>query len=70
MVNYVYAYVSNRLAELRGEADRGDGPVPTAVIIVGLAILAAALIVTATDFVTSWTDELPDAPAGGGGAVD
>ncbi|MGW4462389.1 hypothetical protein [Micromonospora sp. NPDC004704] len=65
MFVYAYVYAKNRLAELREHTDRGDGPVPTAVIIVGLAIIAAALIVTATNFVTEWTDELPgpnDAP--------
>jgi hypothetical protein len=62
MVLYAYAYVSNRLAELRKHADRGDGPVPTAVIIVGLAILAFTLIGLATTMVEGWMKKLPTAP--------
>ncbi|MFE0588773.1 hypothetical protein [Micromonospora echinospora] len=41
---YLHVAVSTRLAELRRDSERGDSPVPTAVIIFGL--VAAALVVT------------------------
>jgi hypothetical protein len=45
-----------RLARLRapGEGDRGDSPVPTAIIIAGLAAAAAALVVFATNYVNDF----------------
>ncbi|MEV4627922.1 hypothetical protein AB0J90_16705 [Micromonospora sp. NPDC049523] len=59
MFVYAHVYARNRLAELREQVDRGDGPVPTAVIIVGLAVIAFALIGIATTFVDDWTGKLP-----------
>ena len=37
-----------RMQELTRERDRGDGPVPTSIIIAGLAVLAAAVVAWAT----------------------
>lgn len=47
-------------------SDRGDSPVPTAIIIVGLAILAVGVLVMAQSAIESWEGIIPDAgiPAG------
>jgi len=46
VISYAHAVVSHRLRSLlsTAERDRGDNPVPTAVIIVGLAILAGVVV--------------------------
>lgn len=49
-------------------SDRGDSPVPTAIIIVGLAILAAGLVVMATDVVEGWWERIPTGPEDAGSA--
>jgi hypothetical protein len=50
--------------------DRGDSPVPTAIIIAGLALIAIGLLVWLGSYVTSLLDQaptqLPGGPAGGG----
>ncbi|MDG4827836.1 hypothetical protein O7627_00790 [Solwaraspora sp. WMMD1047] len=58
-----------RLTELRvtAERDRGDSPVPTAVIIAGLAIIALALVLLAETAVTDWMGEIPGVGEGPGG---
>lgn len=40
---YLHVVVTERLRALRS-SDRGDSPVPTAIIIAGLAVLAAAVV--------------------------
>ena len=40
----VYTALIARVCEIRQEGERGDNPVPTAIIIVGLALLAVALV--------------------------
>jgi hypothetical protein len=55
----VHVALSSRLAELRDERDRGDSPVPTAIIIGGLAVLAAAITVLATNSANEWMAEIP-----------
>jgi hypothetical protein len=42
--------IKERLARLRaaGDGDRGDSPVPTAIIIAGLAAAAGAVVLAAT----------------------
>jgi len=66
LIAYLHTAVVLRLAELRrdGERDRGDSPVPTAVIIFGL--VAAAVVVTGlvASKATAWMDAIP----GPGGA--
>lgn len=60
---FISAALRRRLAELRrpGEADRGDSPVPTAIIIVGLALLAVGVLAVASQAIDSWTALIPDA---------
>ncbi|GLY22483.1 hypothetical protein [Micromonospora sp. NBRC 101691] len=55
---YLHVAVSTRLAELRRDSERGDSPVPTAVIIFGL--VAAALVVTGlvSDKAKEWMDAI------------
>lgn len=47
--------------------DRGDSPVPSAVIIAGLAVIAVALLVWISSTVGNFMDQAPtDLPAGPG----
>lgn len=68
VIYYLQAALTQRLAELRRpeESDRGDGPVPTAIIIAGLAVLGVAVLVWAFDLVQDFMDietgTVPDAP--------
>jgi hypothetical protein len=59
---YLHAALVARLTEVRHDAERGDSPVPTAVIIFGL--VAAALAVTALVMAraTNWMNNVPEAP--------
>lgn len=52
MINKLYT----RIALLRapGERDRGDSPVPTAIIIAGLAAAAGAVVLAASGLVDSF----------------
>ncbi|MFI6227337.1 hypothetical protein ACIBCR_08460 [Micromonospora echinospora] len=59
---YLHVALSTRLAELRRDSERGDSPVPTAVIIFGL--VAAALVVTT--LVSEKAEEWMDAIKGPG----
>jgi hypothetical protein len=51
-----------RWHELTGaaERDRGDSPVPTVIIWVGIAVVAVALVGWAADYITGFTDAAPD----------
>jgi hypothetical protein len=65
VIAYLHAHLLHRLDELRRptERDRGDSPVPTAVIIVGLAILAAAVMTWAYAKAGGFMDNaIPDTP--------
>lgn len=44
----LYVTLCLRARELTRDRDRGDGPVPTSIIIAGLAVLAAAVVAWAT----------------------
>ncbi|WDZ86222.1 hypothetical protein [Micromonospora cathayae] len=55
----LHVALSTHLAELRDESDRGDSPVPTAIIIGGLAVLAAAITVLATSRANLWMNSIP-----------
>lgn len=44
MIQRLAIMVYLRLQDLRQNRDRGDGPVPTAIIIAGLAILATVVV--------------------------
>ncbi len=64
LITYLHAALAARLAELRQHGERGDSPVPTAVIIFGL--VAAAIVVTGLVMTraTGWMESVPEAPAG------
>lgn len=68
LVAYAHAALTDRWRRLRTESDRGDNPVPTTVIIVGLAILAAAVLAWAFDLTDGFMDTavpgVPVAPDG------
>ncbi|MGB2570408.1 hypothetical protein ACPFP2_18435 [Micromonospora citrea] len=59
LLTFLYVATVARLSELRREADRGDSPVPTAVIIAGL--VAAGITVTAlvATKAKAWMDGIP-----------
>jgi hypothetical protein len=56
------------LSQLRtdGEDDRGDNPVPTSIIIAGLAILAAAVVAWAVAKANGFMNSAPGAGNPGG----
>ncbi|MEV2237563.1 hypothetical protein [Micromonospora sp. NPDC049891] len=57
VLTYVHVALRARLAELRG--DRGDSPVPTAVIIFGLVAVAMAVTAAALGAANDWMDNIP-----------
>lgn len=66
IIAYLHTALVVRIADLRrtGEADRGDSPVPTAVIIFGLVAAALAVTVAVSQSVSDWMDAIPT-PGGG-----
>ncbi|MCW6003112.1 hypothetical protein K1W54_00735 [Micromonospora sp. CPCC 205371] len=56
LVYYLHSVVKERIDHLRTQAerDRGDGPVPTAIIIPGLAAAAVAVTATAASLASGW----------------
>lgn len=66
VIAYLHTALLIRLAELRrdGTRDRGDSPVPTAVIIFGLVAAALAVTVAVSRSVSDWMDAIPG-PGGG-----
>lgn len=64
LTHRVAAAVAARLHEMRSEPDRGEGPVPTAIIIAGLAILAAAVVAWAVARANAFMNTAPTAPGG------
>ena len=59
VIAYLHTTLVLRLAELRERPDRGDSPVPTAIIIGGLAVLALAIVAAARLAITDWLGEIP-----------
>ncbi len=61
---YLHVAIASRLRELNapGERDRGDSPVPTAIIIAGLAALAAVVLVWAGTLAQNWMADPPAKP--------
>ncbi|MCP3787504.1 hypothetical protein NLX85_29485 [Micromonospora sp. A3M-1-15] len=57
---YLHAAVSSRLAELRRDTERGDSPVPTAVIIFGLVAVAMAVTALALTKANDWMNAIPN----------
>jgi hypothetical protein len=62
----LYAYLQARLAEIRDDGERGDSPVPTAVIIMGLVLVAMAVTAAAWAAAEAWMGGIP-APTSPGG---
>ncbi|MFG1657679.1 hypothetical protein ACGFIY_14220 [Micromonospora chersina] len=57
---YLHAAVSSRLTELRRDTERGDSPVPTAVIIFGLVAVAMAVTALALTKANDWMNAIPN----------
>lgn len=61
LVAYLTAVAQDRLRRFATESDRGDSPVPTAIIIAGLAVIALAIVAAAQAAVNGWNALIPDA---------
>jgi hypothetical protein len=66
LIAYLRASLLARLAELRDDGERGDSPVPTAVIIMGLVIVGMAVTAAAWLAADAWMNAIPDPTAPGG----
>ena len=69
---YLYTVATQRLRTLTrgGEGDRGDNPVPTAIIIVGLALMAGIVVawaMTTADGFMDQSGDIAEMPGGDGG---
>ncbi|MFI6758451.1 hypothetical protein ACIBF5_04810 [Micromonospora sp. NPDC050417] len=68
-VLYLSTAIALRWAEMRDvkERDRGDSPVPTAVIILGMVVIAMAVTTFIFTMTNAWLDDIPDPadPVGG-----
>lgn len=62
LITYLHAALTARLAELRRDPERGDSPVPTAVIIFGLVAAAIAVTGLVMARATDWMNNVPEAP--------
>ncbi|GAB3151023.1 hypothetical protein GCM10027290_39390 [Micromonospora sonneratiae] len=56
---YLHTFLAVRLAELRRDGERGDSPVPTAVIIMGLVFVATVVTAGALAAAKGWLEKLP-----------
>ena len=52
-----------RWRALKAAKDRGDSPVPTVIMWIGIAVVAVGLIVWVGAYVTGYADKAPKAPA-------
>ncbi|MEV7986476.1 hypothetical protein [Micromonospora sp. NPDC085948] len=68
ILSYLHVVLTTRLAELRRHGERGDSPVPTAVIIAGLVAVAIAVTALALTKAENWMDNIPDYTEPGTGA--
>ncbi|MBM7077709.1 hypothetical protein [Micromonospora humida] len=59
LVTFLYVATVARLAELRREAERGDSPVPTAVIIAGLVTAGIAVTLLVKAKAEDWINGIP-----------
>ncbi|MFG1778628.1 hypothetical protein ACGFIR_02375 [Micromonospora sp. NPDC049051] len=59
VINRLHIALTTRLAELREDGERGDSPVPTAVIIFGLVAVAMAVTAAALASANDWMDNIP-----------
>ncbi|MGC4810406.1 hypothetical protein ACLQ29_07770 [Micromonospora sp. DT228] len=65
ILSYLHVVLTTRLAELRRDSERGDSPVPTAVIIAGLVAVAIAVTALALTKADNWMTGIPNHPGGG-----
>jgi hypothetical protein len=61
LLPHLTAAVAARLHPLARD-DRGDSPIPSTVIIIGLALLAAALLGVLWNYVGGLLDQAPEVP--------
>jgi hypothetical protein len=68
LIYYLHAEVRRRISHVNRpeNRDRGDGPVPTAIIIAGLVLLAAAVLTWAVGLVEGYMTTAPEIPTTGG----
>ncbi|MDI5939196.1 hypothetical protein ABUL04_28610 [Micromonospora harpali] len=59
LIAYLHVALTTRLAELRRDGERGDSPVPTAVIIFGLVFVAMAVTALALARANDWMSNIP-----------
>ncbi|PZF90659.1 hypothetical protein [Micromonospora deserti] len=62
VLTYLHVVATTRLTELRRDGERGDSPVPTAVIIFGLVAAALAVTVLVKSRAENWMNAVPTAP--------
>ncbi|MFC8846727.1 MULTISPECIES: hypothetical protein [unclassified Micromonospora] len=60
LIAYLHIALTTRLAELRRDGERGDSPVPTAVIIFGLVAVAMAVTALALTKANDWMSSIPN----------
>jgi hypothetical protein len=60
----LYVAATTRWRELtsKDEVDRGDSPVPTVIMWIGIALVAVALITWVGTYVANYTNSAPTAP--------
>lgn len=59
LLHHIHAAVAVRLQRLARERDRGDSPIPSTVIIVGMAALAFGLLIWLGTYVLNWLNQAP-----------
>jgi|GEM_PF-6371415 len=55
--------MASRWRTLTHQKDRGDSPVPTVIMWIGIAVVAVGLIVWVGTYVTGYANRAPSAPA-------
>ncbi|WP_406074139.1 hypothetical protein [Micromonospora sp. NBC_01638] len=59
ILSYLHVVLTTRLVELRRDSERGDSPVPTAVIIFGLVFVATIVTGLALSKANDWMTNIP-----------
>jgi hypothetical protein len=62
MLLRTYLSAANRWRKLKDEADRGDSPVPTVIMWIGIAVVAVGLITWVGLYVTGTVGHAPNTP--------
>ncbi|RLP91554.1 hypothetical protein EAD89_11440 [Micromonospora sp. BL4] len=60
IISYLHFVLTTRVAELRRDGERGDSPVPTAVIIFGLVFVATIVTGLALGKANDWMNAIPN----------